>query len=75
METLEETLAYIIDPTRYVLFDDLLKDWKLYYNISDDTYCSDIQRATFFKKECLAKLIAEKTNTKILKVEKHYWRE
>ncbi|OHE17626.1 MAG: hypothetical protein A2X96_12140 [Syntrophobacterales bacterium GWC2_56_13] len=39
------------DPVRYVIHSDLLPAgrWRLFLNVSDDTWCDDINTATLFK--------------------------
>ena len=39
------------DPVRYVIHNDLLPvgRWRMFFNVSDDAWCDDINTATLFK--------------------------
>ncbi len=41
------------DPVRFIIVSKLLpgSKWQLFFNLSDDTWCSDIDSATIFKRE------------------------
>ena len=47
------------DPIRYIIVSDfsLKMKWKLYFNISDETWCDDIDTATIFKRKEYASAI------------------
>ena len=47
---------------RYVIYSEIIPDgrWRLFLNISDDTWCDDINTATLFKREHIAKAVIDK---------------
>ena len=47
---------------RYVIYSDIIPNgrWRLFLNISDDTWCDDINTATLFKRQPIAKVVVEK---------------
>ena len=47
------------DPVRYVIHSDLLPAgrWRLFLNVSDDTWCDDINTATLFKRYRYARAV------------------
>jgi hypothetical protein len=47
---------------RYVIYSDIIPKgrWRLFLNISDDTWCDDINTATLFKRQHIAKTVVEK---------------
>ena len=47
---------------RYVIYSDIIPNgpWRLFLNISDDTWCDHINTATLFKREHIAKAVIEK---------------
>ncbi len=49
-------------PVRYVIYSEIIPKgrWRLFLNISDDTWCDDINTATLFKREHIAKVIIDK---------------
>lgn len=48
------------NPVRYVIYSDLLPNgrWRLFLNVSDDTFCDQLERATLFKREHVAHAVA-----------------
>ena len=50
------------NPVRYVIYSDIIPNgrWRLFLDISDDTWCDDIITATLFKREHVAKAVIEK---------------
>lgn len=59
------------DPTRFVIARQFLRNFVLYYNVSNDTYAmNDISGATLFKRKPAAEAIGELLGTKarLLKV-------
>ena len=46
----------------YVIYSDIIPKgrWRLFLNISDDTWCDDIYTATLFKRQHIAKAVVEK---------------
>jgi len=51
---------------RYVIYSDIIPKgrWRLFLNISDDTWCDDINTATLFKRQHIAKAVVEKYSEK-----------
>ncbi len=49
------------NPVRYVIYSDLLPGgrWRLFFNVSDDTFCDQLDTATLFKREHVAMAIAK----------------
>ena len=47
---------------RYVIYSEIIPKgrWRLFLNISDDTWCDDITTATLFKRQHIAKAVVEK---------------
>lgn len=47
---------------RYVIYSDIIPKgrWRLFLNISDDMWCDDINTATLFKRQHIAKTVVEK---------------
>ena len=47
------------DPIRYVIHSDLLPGgrWRMFLNVSDDTWCDDINTATPFKRSHCARAV------------------
>ena len=47
---------------RYVIYSEIIPNgrWRLFLNISDDTWCDDINTATLFKRQHIAKAVVEK---------------
>jgi len=47
---------------RYVIYSEILPNgrWRLFLDISDDTWCDDINTATLFKRQHIAKAVVEK---------------
>jgi len=47
---------------RYVIYSEIIPNgrWRLFLNISDDTWCDDLNTATLFKRQHIAKSIVEK---------------
>jgi hypothetical protein len=47
---------------RYVIYSDIIPKgrWRLFLNISDDTWCDDINTATLFKRQQIAKAVVKK---------------
>ncbi len=47
---------------RYVIYSDIIPKgrWRLFLNISDDTWCDDINTATLFKRQHIAIAVVEK---------------
>jgi len=54
------------DPIRYIIVSDLFPKgkWQLYFNVSDETWCSDLDSATTFKRETHALAILRTLNTR-----------
>lgn len=52
------------DPIRFIIISRLSSKWQYYFNVSDETWCSDIDSATIFKREkyalALLKLLSRK---------------
>jgi len=50
------------DPVRYVIHNDLLPAgrWRMFFNVSDDTWCDDINTATLFKRARYARAVIHK---------------
>ncbi len=50
------------NPVRYVIYSEIIPKgrWRLFLNISDDTWCDDINTATLFKRQRIAEAIIEK---------------
>lgn len=50
------------NPVRYVIYSEIIPNgrWRLFLNISDDTWCDDINTATLFKREHIAKAVIDK---------------
>lgn len=50
------------NPVRYVIYSEIIPNgrWRLFLNISDDTWCDDINTATLFKREYIAKAVIDK---------------
>jgi hypothetical protein len=46
---------------RYVIYSDLLPGgrWRLFFNVSDDTFCDQLDTATLFKREHVALAVAK----------------
>ena len=53
---LKRRVKELEDPVRYVIHSDLLPAgrWRLFLNVSDDTWCNNINSATLFKGPCYA---------------------
>ncbi len=49
------------NPVRYVIYSDLLPGgrWRLFLNVSDDTFCDELDTATLFKRERIALAVAK----------------
>jgi hypothetical protein len=47
---------------RYVIYSEIIPNgrWRLFLNISDDTWCDDVNTATLFKREHIAKAVIDK---------------
>ncbi len=47
---------------KYVIYSDIIPKgrWRLFLNISDDTWCDNINTATLFKRQHIAKAVVEK---------------
>jgi hypothetical protein len=47
---------------KYVIYSDIIPKgrWRLFLNISDDTWCDDINAATLFKRQHIAKAVVER---------------
>lgn len=58
---LRRRLADSRDPVRYVVYTEFLPDgrWRLFLNVSDDTYCDRLDAATLFKREQVALAVAK----------------
>ena len=50
------------NPVRYVIYSEIIPNGRrrLFLDISDDTWCDDINTATLFKREHIAKAVIEK---------------
>ena len=50
------------NPVRYVIYSEIIPNrrWRLFLDISDDTWCDDINTATLFKREHIAKAVIDK---------------
>ena len=49
------------NPVRYVIYSDILPggEWRLFFNVSDDTFCDQLDTATLFKREHVALAVAK----------------
>ena len=47
---------------RYVIYSEIIPNgrWRLFLNISDDTWCDDINSATLFKRQHIAEAVIGK---------------
>lgn len=80
------------DPVRYVIHSDFLSAgrWRMFLNVSDDTWCDYINTATLFKRSRHAEAVIHKycegkydklfiagitTKNKLRKVLKYLWKE
>jgi hypothetical protein len=47
---------------RYVIYSEIIPNgrWRLFLNISDDTWCDDINKATLFKRQHIAEAVIGK---------------
>ncbi len=63
---LEITVKDSEDPIRYIIVSDLFSTtkWRFYFNVSDETWCSEIDSATTFKRETHALAILKTLNTR-----------
>jgi len=59
---LKRRIKDLENPVRYVIYSEIIPNgrWRLFLNISDDTWCDDINTATLFKREYIAKAVTEK---------------
>ena len=50
------------NPVRYVIYSEIIPNGRrrLFLDISDDTWCDDINSATLFKREHIAKAVIDK---------------
>ena len=50
------------NPLRYVIYSEIIPNgrWRLFLNISDDTWCDDINTATLFKRQHIAETVIGK---------------
>ncbi len=50
------------NPVRYVIYSEIIPNgrWRLFLNISDDTWCDDINTATLFKRQHIAEAVIGK---------------
>ena len=57
---LKSRLADLHNPVRYVIYSDLLPNgrWRLFLNVSDGTFCDQLDTATLFKREHAAQAVA-----------------
>ena len=57
---LKSRIADLHNPVRYVIYSDLLPNgrWRLFLNVSDDTFCDQLDTATLFKREHAAQAVA-----------------
>jgi len=58
---LRRRLADSRNPVRYVIYSDLLPRgrWRLFLNVSDDTFCDQLDTATLFKRKNVAMSVAK----------------
>ena len=58
---LRSRIADSDNPVRYVIYSDILSGgrWRLFFNVSDDTFCDQIATATLFKRENVALGVAK----------------
>ncbi|MFQ5686126.1 MAG: DUF6557 family protein [Candidatus Scalindua sp.] len=63
---LEITVKDSEDPIRYIIVSDLFSTtkWQFYFNVSDETWCSEIDSATTFKRVTHALAILKTLNTR-----------
>ena len=64
---LKSRIADLHNPVRYVIYSDLLPNgrWRLFLNVSDGTFCDQLDTATLFKRNMLPKpIIFTKSYTK-----------
>ena len=57
---LKSRIADLHNPVRYVIYSDLLPNgrWRLFLNVSDGTFCDQLDTATLFKREHAAQAVA-----------------
>jgi hypothetical protein len=65
---LEKRMEDLQCPKRYVIVSQILS-WRLYYNITDSTFCENIDTATKFKRRHHAELISNELGDDHYKVE------
>jgi hypothetical protein len=53
---LKSRIKDLDNPVRYVIYSDLLPNgrWRLFLNVSDNTFCDQLDTATLFKREPVA---------------------
>ena len=58
---LKRRIADHRNPVRYVIYSDLLPGgrWRLFFNVSADTFCDELDTATLFKREHVARAVAK----------------
>ena len=63
---LKRSIKDLENLVRYVIYSDIIPKgrWRLFLNISDDTWCDDINTATLFKRQNIAKAVIEKYSEK-----------
>ena len=59
---LKRRIKDLENPVRYVIYSEIIPNgrWRLFLNISDDTWCDDINTATLFKREYIGKAVIKK---------------
>ena len=58
---LKRSIEDLENPVKYVVYSELSpgRRWRLFLNVSDDTWCDDINTATLFKAEHIAKVVCK----------------
>ena len=59
---LKRTIKDLENLVRYVIYSEIIPNgrWRLFLNISDDTWCDDIDAATLFKRQHIAEAVIGK---------------
>jgi hypothetical protein len=57
---LKRTIQDHENPVRFVIYSEIVpsKRWRMFLNISDNTWCDDIYTATLFKEEHIARVVS-----------------
>jgi hypothetical protein len=57
LRELRRRIKEMDDPVRYMVVSRLLPRWKLWFDVSDGNYCSDIESGTLFKRREYAEAV------------------